>query len=157
MSIYLSRYSNLITFWNVMMSSRERTLIFAIVNTTRRALGGTWRRTKDCQHESKRDWVPTLHSHPFPAEIKDAWSYASTPPYVFMLRPLMKREGKYSQTFQVSISCARFWRVASRCFLRYKQQLFYSIDKSFISQGFRQQLSVQILMSDYYQSHGQVK
>jgi hypothetical protein len=43
------------------------------------------------------------HSLPSSAEIKNAWSYVSTPPYVFMAWCLIKHRGNF--TFAMLLQC----------------------------------------------------
>jgi len=61
------------------------------------------------------------HSPPSSAEIKNAWSYTSTPPYVFMVWYLVKHRDNFTFTFsllQSCINCAfqlfRLWKRRQR-------------------------------------------
>jgi hypothetical protein len=46
--------------------------------------------------EVKRPGREADHSLPFSAEVKNAWSYISTPPYVFTACSLAKYRGRFN-------------------------------------------------------------
>jgi hypothetical protein len=51
----------------------------------------------------KRPGREADHSSPFSVEVKNAWSYASTPPYVLMVRYLVKHRDNFTFAINVNV------------------------------------------------------
>jgi hypothetical protein len=75
-------------------------------------------------HQSRIQWSFILtgakslrrepeHSPPPSAEVKNVWSYTSTPPYVFMVWCLIKHQGQRYLT-NGNENGAEFWGLANR-------------------------------------------
>jgi hypothetical protein len=51
----------------------------------------------------KQLWHETDHSPPSRAQVKNAWSYIFTPPYVFMVWYFVKHRDNFTYTFMAQI------------------------------------------------------
>jgi hypothetical protein len=113
-NVYYPRWATGWTIGVLRFDSRRGLGIFLFTTASRTALGPT---------QPPIQWIPGAlslgikrpgreadHSPPSSAEVKNAWSYTSTPRNVFMAWCLVKHRGKFTFTYLLQVGSLQVFR-----------------------------------------------